>query len=250
MLIVRIILLLCVFSLSRGADKNLTMHFILHSHDDAGWVHTFDEYYTDKVSIILDNVIGELILDSDKIFHWSEISYLQRWWQDQTRTTQDMVKSLVSEDRFVFVNSGWVMHDEATTNYKEMISNMKLGLEFVHENFGVKPSIGWQIDPFGASASMVSILHKLGYKKLVHNRVVNEIKTQMSTSDGFSFNWQGHQVDPNERNSKIFTTFMQYHYNLPDIRMIDEKFLDIDMVAYAPKLYNLSVQPVIDSINA
>jgi hypothetical protein len=249
MLIVRIILLLSVLSLTWGSDKNLTVHFILHSHDDTGWVRTFDEYYTEKVSNILNNVIGELILNSDKIFHWSEISFLQRWWQDQTGTTHDMVKLLVSEGRFVFINSGWVMHDEATTNYKEMISNIKLGLDFVHENFGVKPSIGWQIDPFGASASTVSILHKLGYKKLVHNRVDNKIKIQMRNSDGFSFNWQGHQVDPNERDSKIFTTFMQYFYTLPDCRM-DEKFVDIDMVAYAPYLYDVSVQPVIDSINA
>lgn len=194
-------------------------------------------------------MIEELILYSDKIFHWSEISYLHRWWQDQTEATRNQVKQLVAKGRLVFINSGWVMHDEAITNYKEMVSNMKLGLDFVYENFGIKPSIGWQIDPFGASASMVSVLHKLGYKKLIGNRISPELKKQMRSNDGYSFYWQGHQVDSNEHDSKIFTTFMQSHYSLPEIRMIDDSFLKIDMVDYAKDLFDLSVQPVIDSIN-
>lgn len=32
-----------------------------------------------------------------------------------------------------------------------MIMNMELGAQFIKEQFGVRPKVGWQIDPFGHS---------------------------------------------------------------------------------------------------
>ena len=61
------------------------------------------------------------------------------------------------------INGGWSMHDEATTNYEDMIDNMMIGHDFILKEFGVKPNIGWQIDPFGHSATNARIFAEMGF---------------------------------------------------------------------------------------
>ncbi len=39
---------------------------------------------------------------------------------------------------------------------------MTLGHQFLLETFGVQPTIGWQIDPFGHSASQASLYAQMG----------------------------------------------------------------------------------------
>ena len=62
-----------------------------------------------------------------------------------------------------FINGGWCMNDEASTHYNGIIDQMSLGLRFISNTFGVRPLVGWHIDPFGHSSfqatafSLVSI---------------------------------------------------------------------------------------------
>ena len=44
------------------------------------------------------------------------------------------------------------MNDEATAHYNAIIDQMSIGLRFISNTFGVRPVIGWQIDPFGHSS--------------------------------------------------------------------------------------------------
>jgi len=49
------------------------------------------------------------------------------------------------------------MNDEAAPYYEDIIDQMTLGHMFLLKEFGVKPSIGWHIDPFGHQASQAAI---------------------------------------------------------------------------------------------
>jgi alpha-mannosidase len=55
------------------------------------------------------------------------------------------------------------MHDEACPTYSDMLVNMNRGHEFILKEFGVKPRIGWQLDPFGHSATSARLFAEMGF---------------------------------------------------------------------------------------
>lgn len=73
------------------------------------------------------------------------------------------MRSLVREGRFEFINGGWSMHDEACTHYEDIINNMMFGHEFLMKEFGVKPRIGWHVDPFGHSSANPRLFAEMGF---------------------------------------------------------------------------------------
>lgn len=74
------------------------------------------------------------------------------------------VKTLIKQGRFEFVNAGWSMHDEAVPHYEDMINNMMKGHEFILKEFGVKPNIGWHVDPFGHSSANPRLFADMGFE--------------------------------------------------------------------------------------
>ncbi|KAM9978065.1 hypothetical protein ACTFIY_011817 [Dictyostelium cf. discoideum] len=81
----------------------LNVHIVPHTHDDVGWVKTVDEYYYGSnmtitfkaVQYVLDNVIECLLLNNDRKFIYVEIAYFEMWWNEQTDSMKQKVKSLV-----------------------------------------------------------------------------------------------------------------------------------------------------------
>jgi alpha-mannosidase len=50
------------------------------------------------------------------------------------------------------------MHDEAATHYVGMLDQTTLGHRFLRDEFGIAPTVGWQLDPFGHSATQAALL--------------------------------------------------------------------------------------------
>ncbi|RHZ02442.1 hypothetical protein DYB35_013273 [Aphanomyces astaci] len=61
------------------ADDVVNVHLIPHTHDDAGWLLTVDEYFTEQVDYILDTVLVELHKNPDRRFMYVEQAFLRRW---------------------------------------------------------------------------------------------------------------------------------------------------------------------------
>ncbi|KAM0866243.1 hypothetical protein ACQ4PT_042745 [Festuca glaucescens] len=169
------------YNTSAGVVKGkLNVHVVPHTHDDVGWLKTVDQYYVGSnnsiqaacVQNVLDSLVPALLKDENRKFIYVEQAFFQRWWRQQSNSTKDTVKGLVSSGRLEFINGGMCMHDEATVHYIDMIDQTTLGHRFIKEEFGQIPRIGWQIDPFGHSAVQAYLLGaQVGFDALYFSRI-------------------------------------------------------------------------------
>jgi lysosomal alpha-mannosidase len=84
---------------------------------------------------------------------------------------RDSVKLLIKEGRFEFVNAGWSMHDEACTHYDDIMNNMMKGQQWLEKELGIKPTIGWHVDPFGHSNANPRLFAEMGLEAWIFARI-------------------------------------------------------------------------------
>lgn len=72
--------------------RNLTVYVVPFSHNDPGWINTFEEYYKLNARKILNNMVEKLSTDSKGKFTWAEISFFSKWWDELDRSRRNQVK--------------------------------------------------------------------------------------------------------------------------------------------------------------
>ena len=219
-----ILLILCSFA---SANKNLTVHLFPESHNDAGWIHTAEEYFQTKTKKIFTSVIDGLeefdFTFYSMKFQIADLMFFMRWYDEQSEEKQNITKKLIEQGRLVFINGGWVMSDEAIPSYKQSLLQFRLGLDVMNSTFGKRATIGWQSDSFGHSAVTVTNMHMLGYEFLIGQRITVDFKNKLKNAYGLHFFWEGHQVSKSKSNSNLLSYITQFHYGTPDFFM-DSRF--------------------------
>lgn len=99
-----------------------------------------------------------------------------RWWAQQEDETRDLVSHLISTGQLSIVNGGYVQHDEAAAHFAAMIDQTTVGHRFLKHSLGVIPRIGWQLDPFGHSASQADHMSAgMGFDALFIGRADHQV---------------------------------------------------------------------------
>ena len=62
-------------------------------------------------------------------------------------------------------------HDEATTNYADVLRNFETAHDFLRQEFNIKPTIAWQLDPFGHSAVNARLMAEMGMEAIFMGRI-------------------------------------------------------------------------------
>lgn len=117
------------------------------------------------------------------------MAFFYRWWREQSTATQAIVKNLVNNGQLEFINGGWTMHDEACVHFEDMVDQMTLGHQFLFNNFGIVPKIGWQLDPFGHSSTSAIIDYLIGFEGLFFARMDYQDEANRNNNKGLEMIW-------------------------------------------------------------
>ena len=192
-----------------------------------GW----EENQRAGVQYIIDTVIRELAMDSDKryIQVWFsfmfmlhipdlkvETAFFWRWWRQQEAETQELVRNLVSSGQLEFTGGGWSMNDEGATYYSAIIDNMGLGLRRLNDTFGLcgQPKVAWQVDPFGHSKEQANLFALMGFDGLFFGRLDWRDKERRMAEKALELVWESSAEEGDT--SDLFTGVLYNNYSPPD----------------------------------
>jgi hypothetical protein len=174
-----------------------TVYFIPHSHDDLGWLKTITDYsqgtsltsfganYMGPVStnLIYSTVLDQLALDPTRRFQFAEIGFYSLFYAQASSYYKTLAQQFLASGQLIFINGGMVQHDEACTHYADMVDQTAQGHQFLYNTYGIRPTIGWQIDPFGHSSTNSILAGQLGFEGNFYTRLdfedrINRISTR------------------------------------------------------------------------
>jgi lysosomal alpha-mannosidase len=156
----------------------------------------------------------ELLADKRKRFSYVEMKFFSMWWELQTEEMKESVRGLVREGRLELLNAGWSMEDEACVYYEDMINNMMIGHQFVEREFGIKPRVGWHIDPFGHSNANQRLFAEMGFDAFFIARLDYQDKQKRLKDKTMEFVWRP-MWDTLGESAQIFTHALYNHYSAP-----------------------------------
>ncbi|CAF0930355.1 unnamed protein product [Adineta ricciae] len=198
-----------------ASDKKLKVILMPHSHCDPGWIHTFEQYFSQATKYIIDTVIDILDKNEKYKFVWAEMSFLSLWWDQASSSQKQTLRKIVQNKQLEIVTGGWVMNDEANTHYFAMLDQLIEGHQFLENILGnVSLQSGWANDPFGYSPTMAYLLRSTGMKYMAIQRVHYHIKKELAKQKQLEFVWQ--QTWDRTTSTRIMTHVLPfYSYDVP-----------------------------------
>ncbi|RWS17725.1 alpha-mannosidase 2-like protein [Dinothrombium tinctorium] len=201
---------------SKFKSEKLKVFVVPHSHNDPGWLKTFDDYFENETKHILDNMLIALAENPKMTFIWDEISYFAEWWKSiKSEAKRKLVKKFLNNGQLEIVSGGWVMNDEANSHYFAIITQMIEGHQFLVDNLNYRPRYGWTIDPFGVSSSMSFLLKRMGFKAVVVQRIHYSIKKYLAGRKMLEFRWKQFWERESDKNDIIGHVEPFFSYDIP-----------------------------------
>ncbi|XP_013184912.2 alpha-mannosidase 2 [Amyelois transitella] len=167
----------------------LKVFIVPHSHNDPGWLKTFEQYFEWKTKNIINNIVQKLNEYPNMTFIWTEMSFLNAWWERSHPVKQKALKKLIKEGRLEITTGGWVMPDEACTHIYSLIDQFIEGHNWVKTNLGIVPKTGWSIDPFGHGPTVPHLLDKSGLEGTIIQRIHYAWKQWLAQRQIEEFYW-------------------------------------------------------------
>nr|XP_027198614.1 alpha-mannosidase 2-like [Dermatophagoides pteronyssinus] len=180
----------------------LKVIIVPNSHNDPGWLNTYDQYFYHYTYYVLENLVKNLNKYPNMTFVWAEMSFFSRWWDGlPSNKVKENIKKLLNENRLELVTGGWVMNDEASTHYFDMIDQLIEGHQFIRTELKINTPLrnSWSIDPFGHSTTFPYLLQKSGLSNIYIQRTHHVWKKYLSEKRKLDFFWKQSFQNPSDR---------------------------------------------------
>ncbi|KAH7642306.1 alpha-mannosidase 2-like protein [Dermatophagoides farinae] len=180
----------------------LKVIIVPHSHNDPGWLNTYDQYFYHYTYYVLDNLVKNLNKYPNMTFVWAEMSFFSRWWDRlSSNKMKESLRKLLNESRLEIVTGGWVMNDEATTHYFDMIDQLIEGHQFIRTELKIDTPLrnSFSVDPFGHSTTFSYLLQKSGISNIYIQRTHHAWKKYLSEQQYLNFFWKQPFQNKNDR---------------------------------------------------
>uniref|UniRef100_A0A0N4Z6W4 Alpha-mannosidase n=1 Tax=Parastrongyloides trichosuri TaxID=131310 RepID=A0A0N4Z6W4_PARTI len=188
-------------------ERKLDVILIPHSHCDAGWLETYEEY-SYQTNRILKNANTYLPKFDKMKFIYAEMGFFEIFWNSITEEDRQKTRDLLKSDKYEIVTGGWVQNDEANSFFYGILMQLIEGHEFLQNQMDYKPKNHWSIDPFGLSTTMAYIMKKSGFDNAAINRIHYLLKQKFAQDKLFEFNWR--QLIGGKESQDLFTHVLPY----------------------------------------
>lgn len=136
------------------------------------------------------------------------------------------------------------MPDEATTYYRDLITNGELGMKFLENEFGEcgRPLVAWQIDPFGHSKGVAKLYRNMGFDALFLGRIDYLDYKNRTEHKEMEFEWI--LTDGDSEPEKILTLINSNVY-WPPPKMCYDVYCDDPVIQDDPSKPGYNVEQVV-----
>jgi alpha-mannosidase len=202
----------------RKIRKKDVIYLVPHTHYDAIWIFTKEDYFYINIDLILKKVID--LLGTTKNYKFLiEQAYIVEELEKRHFELFKKIKKYVKQGRIEIAGGEYLMADTMLPQEETLIREIRFGKEYFKKKLGADVNVMWQADSFGLNAQLPQIYRKSGYKYLAFRRGCPE-------KNPSEFIWEA--LD----GTKIVTHFMPLGYRAGlDFRKLKKTYGKLKKVA-------------------
>ncbi len=155
-----------------GQEKDV-IYVVPHTHYDAVWVFTKEDYFYINIDFILKKVIEIMERKPEYKFLIEQVFLLEEI-ENRYPELFEKIGEYIRQGRIEVADGEYLMPDTMLPQEETLVREILFGKRYLREKFGFEAVVMWQADGFGLNAQLPQIYRKSGYRYVAFRRGYSE----------------------------------------------------------------------------